>query len=205
MDLYNTHPGLALPFPFIREPREGYCLANNCFILAVPPDNALIGLPQLSKISRPLPGETEMQGEQLPAAQRPCRRETGAGGPGHGQAGPPPGPTGPGLGATPPPQPAPGSEQLHPMWPVPSQWVVSSLCFFTSVSDLNIAFQPFGASTGTRFHPGPSRQTTSGPTTSDSQSPSKGLLEGLETEAEKSLLLGRKTRSRHLASSLPEA
>lgn len=103
MDLYNTHPGLALPFPFIREPREGYCLANNCFILAVPPDNALIGLPQLSKISRPLPGETEMQGEQLPAAQRPCRRETGAGGPGHGQAGPPPGPTGPGLGATPPP------------------------------------------------------------------------------------------------------
>lgn len=59
-----------------------------------------------------------------------------------------------------------------------------SAFFFASVSDLNIAFQLFGASAGTRFHPGPFRQTTSGPVTSCAQSPSKGLLEGLEAEVE---------------------
>lgn len=146
VDLYNTQPGLASPFPFVREPGEGYCLANHRFIPAVPPDNALISLPQLSKISRPLPGETEMQGEQLPAAQRARRRRTGAGGAGHRQAGSPQTQAGPGPGVT--PSPAPGSEQPHPAWHVPSQRVVSSLCIFTSVSDLKIAFQPFGASTG---------------------------------------------------------
>lgn len=61
VDLDNTPLGLALPF--VRELGEGHRLANNRFILAILPDNALISLPQLSKISRPLPGETEMGGE----------------------------------------------------------------------------------------------------------------------------------------------
>lgn len=146
MDLYNTHPSLALLFPFVREPGEGYCLANNCFILAVPPDNALISLPQLSKISRLLPGETEMQGEQLPAAPRLCRRENWGWWPRArtGRVTPSTGSSWAGGH----PSPASGSEQLHPTWHVPSQQVVSSLHIFTSVSDLNIAFQLFGAPTG---------------------------------------------------------
>jgi len=117
MGLCNTHPSLALPFPFLRESGEGCCLANNCSVLAMPPDNALISPPQLSKISRPLPGETETQGEQLPAAQRLCRRQTGAGGLGHGQAGSPPARAAPGLGVTPHQCQAPSSCTPHSMCP----------------------------------------------------------------------------------------
>lgn len=75
------------------------------------------------------------------------------------------------------------------MWHMPSQQVDSSLhFFFASLFDLNIAFQPFGASTDTWFHPGPFRQTISGPTTSDAQSSSEALLKGLEAEVENSPL-----------------
>lgn len=77
MDLCNTHP-----FPSTREQGEGYCLANNGFILPVPPDNALISLPQPRQISPALPGETA-RGAAPRAAGKPGLALQGTGTQGH--------------------------------------------------------------------------------------------------------------------------